>query len=76
MKKDSLNSSPPISLSVQSSQQIEEMFNFLSYFKVSLCTVVPGIAFTLILYVSKLHGLDYFKDYYYLRYFFRYPVKI
>ncbi|XP_024419079.2 leucyl-cystinyl aminopeptidase [Desmodus rotundus] len=33
MKKDSLNSSPPISLSVQSSQQIEEMFNFLSYFK-------------------------------------------
>lgn len=34
MKKDSLNSSHPISLSsVQSSEQIEEMFNSLSYFK-------------------------------------------
>ncbi|XP_066237989.1 leucyl-cystinyl aminopeptidase isoform X1 [Saccopteryx leptura] len=33
MKKDSLNSSHPISSSVQSSEQIEEMFDFLSYFK-------------------------------------------
>lgn len=70
MKKDSLNSSPPISLSVQSSQQIEEMFNFLSYFKVLLYTIVPEIAFKLILYVNKLHGLDYFKDCYYLKYYF------
>ncbi|XP_036166331.1 leucyl-cystinyl aminopeptidase isoform X3 [Myotis myotis] len=33
MKKDSLNSSHPISSSVQSSEQIEEMFDALSYFK-------------------------------------------
>uniref|UniRef100_A0A8C5KC74 Leucyl-cystinyl aminopeptidase n=1 Tax=Jaculus jaculus TaxID=51337 RepID=A0A8C5KC74_JACJA len=33
MKKDSLNSSHPISSSVQSSEQIEEMFDSLSYFK-------------------------------------------
>ncbi|PNJ31067.1 LNPEP isoform 3 [Pongo abelii] len=33
MKKDSLNSSHPISSSVQSSVQIEEMFDSLSYFK-------------------------------------------
>ncbi|MBZ3882684.1 Leucyl-cystinyl aminopeptidase [Sciurus carolinensis] len=35
MKKDSLNSSHPISSSVQSSEQIEEMFDSLSYFKVT-----------------------------------------
>uniref|UniRef100_A0A2R9BS90 Leucyl-cystinyl aminopeptidase n=1 Tax=Pan paniscus TaxID=9597 RepID=A0A2R9BS90_PANPA len=33
MRKDSLNSSHPISSSVQSSEQIEEMFDSLSYFK-------------------------------------------
>ncbi|XP_004586246.2 leucyl-cystinyl aminopeptidase isoform X2 [Ochotona princeps] len=33
LKKDSLNSSHPISSSVQSSEQIEEMFDSLSYFK-------------------------------------------
>uniref|UniRef100_A0A5F9DP19 Aminopeptidase n=1 Tax=Oryctolagus cuniculus TaxID=9986 RepID=A0A5F9DP19_RABIT len=33
MKKDSLNASHPISSSVQSSEQIEEMFDSLSYFK-------------------------------------------
>uniref|UniRef100_G1RWG3 Leucyl-cystinyl aminopeptidase n=1 Tax=Nomascus leucogenys TaxID=61853 RepID=G1RWG3_NOMLE len=33
MKKDSLNSSHPISSSVRSSEQIEEMFDSLSYFK-------------------------------------------
>ncbi|XP_074061294.1 leucyl-cystinyl aminopeptidase [Macrotis lagotis] len=33
MKKDSLNSSHPTSFSVQSSEQIEEMFDSLSYFK-------------------------------------------
>ncbi|KAM5298745.1 leucyl-cystinyl aminopeptidase [Ctenodactylus gundi] len=33
MKKDFLNSSHPILSSVQSSEQIEEMFDFLSYFK-------------------------------------------
>jgi hypothetical protein len=38
MKKDSLNSSHPISSSVQSSEQIEEMFDSLSYFKVLLYT--------------------------------------
>lgn len=39
MKKDSLNSSHPVSLSsVKSSEQIEEMFDSLSYFKVLLCT--------------------------------------
>ena len=39
MKKDSLNSSHPISSSsVESSEQIEEMFDSLSYFKVLPCT--------------------------------------
>ncbi|XP_049625072.1 leucyl-cystinyl aminopeptidase [Suncus etruscus] len=33
MKKDSLNSSHPLSSSVRSSEQIEEMFDSLSYFK-------------------------------------------
>lgn len=36
MKKDSLNSSHPLSSSVRSSEQIEEMFDSLSYFKVLL----------------------------------------
>uniref|UniRef100_A0A8C2RPI7 Aminopeptidase n=1 Tax=Capra hircus TaxID=9925 RepID=A0A8C2RPI7_CAPHI len=39
MRKDALNSSHPISSSsVQSSEQIEEMFDSLSYFKVLPCT--------------------------------------
>lgn len=62
MKKDSLNSSHPISSSVQSSEQIEEMFDALSYFKVLLCTLVPGVGFKLISYVNKLHGLDCYKN--------------
>lgn len=64
MKKDSLNSSHPISLSsVQSSEQIEEMFDSLSYFKVLQWTQkVPGVGFKLISYVSKLYDFDYFKE--------------
>lgn len=34
--KDSLNSSHPVSSAVQSSEQIEEMFDALSYIKVTL----------------------------------------
>lgn len=33
--KDSLNSSHPVSSAVQSSEQIEEMFDTLSYIKVT-----------------------------------------
>lgn len=36
MMKDSLNSSHPVSSAVQSSEQIEEMFDALSYIKVNL----------------------------------------
>lgn len=76
MKKDSLNSSHPISSSsVQSSEQIEEMFDSLSYFKVLLCTKkVPGVGLKLISYESKLHYFDYFKDK--ISIIFRYPVKL
>lgn len=35
MMKDSLNASRPISSAVQSSEQIEEMFDALSYIKVT-----------------------------------------
>lgn len=36
MMKDALNSSHPVSSSVQSSEQIEEMFDALSYIKVTV----------------------------------------
>lgn len=74
MKKDALNSSRPILSSVQSSEQIEEMFDSLPYFKVLLYTKkVPRVGFKLILYISKLHDLDYFKDY--MSIIFRCPVE-
>lgn len=36
MMKDTLNSSHPVSSAVQSSEQIEEMFDTLSYIKVTV----------------------------------------
>lgn len=36
MMKDALNSSHPVSSAVQSSEQIEEMFDALSYIKVTV----------------------------------------